>query len=146
MEIKQIIETTNKWENLIQAVLSLKPLDSFEFVSLLADTYKTIKSFDNKKEVPKEVCKLLITMDEWLYFASLMEEKEVGTDFYNYQATFCIVSAIKNGFFTGDYKYCFATAKTEEIYTINISKEEIAAYLQSVKDQSYKKHSGIKLI
>ena len=140
------LKVIKKWENLIQAVLSLKPLDVSEFASLLADTYKIIKSLDNKKEVPKDVCKLLITMDEWLYFASLMEEKEVGTDFYNYQASYSIISAIKAGFFDGDYKHCFATTKTDEIYTVNMNEKEIAAYLQSVKDQSYKKHSGIKLI
>ena len=46
-------------------------------------------------------------MDAFLYFASLIEDKEVEVDFYQYQFISFIVVALKKGFFDSHYDFTF---------------------------------------
>ena len=101
MELKNITETADKWNELTSTVLHLKKFEISDMQAILKETYKILKVFHQEHTVPKEICRLLLCMEEFLYFSSMMEEKETPIDFFHYEAISCIVSAMNNGFFDG---------------------------------------------
>lgn len=84
-------------------VLDLEKFSFSEMQILLSDTYQILRKYHKESSVPKEVSNILLEMYEFLYFTSLMEDKEVGIDFYQYQFISSIVAALRKGFFEADY-------------------------------------------
>lgn len=120
MNYTEIVQLTKTWETMTHTVLDLKKFSLLEMQTLLKDTYKTLILFHKDELVPKEISKLLLEMDNFLYFTSLMENKEVGIDFYNYQYIFSIVAALKKGFFKADYTCDFPELKLDNSDNIEI--------------------------
>lgn len=112
MKYTELEQLTSAWETMTSTVLGLKKLSLPEMQVLLSETYQALRKYYQDKLVPKEISKVLLGMDDFLYFASLMEEKEVGIDFYNYQYISSIVVALKKGFFEADYGCDFPELKT----------------------------------
>ena len=54
--------------------------------------------------IPKELGEMLLEMDGFLYFASMIGDKEFDDNPYLYQAVHSIAEALKNGFFEGRYE------------------------------------------
>jgi len=107
MELEKINQTIDKWLEMTDTVLDLKKFSLSETQDLLEETYRILITYHKEALIPKEISKLLLEMDSFLYFTSLMEEKEVGSDFYHCQYISAIVEALKEGFFNGEYKYAF---------------------------------------
>ena len=82
--IKKVI---NKWDYFTCLVLDLKEFSSLEMHSLLQETYYILKFYSSQELVPKEISKLLLMADEFLYFASMEEKIEKPFNFYNFQAS-----------------------------------------------------------
>lgn len=92
-------------------VLDLEKFSLSEMQILLSDTYKALRTHHKENVAPKEVSNILLEMYEFLYFTSLMEEKEVGVNFYQYQYISSIVAALRKGFFEADYRCEFPELK-----------------------------------
>ena len=127
MKYTELEQLTSAWETMTSAVLGLKKLSLPEMQMLLNGTYQALRKFHQDKLVPKDISKVLLGIDDFLYFASLMEEKEVGIDFYNYQYIASIVSALKKGFFEADYGCDFPELKVldkdNNEYSINFETD-----------------------
>ena len=80
-------------------VLDLEKFSLSEMQDLLSKTYQALREYYKNESVPKEISNILLEMYEFLYFTSLMEEKEKGVDFYHYQYISSIVAALRKGFF-----------------------------------------------
>ena len=124
--IKKVI---NKWDYFTCLVLDLKEFSSLEMHSLLQETYYILKFYSSQELVPKEISKLLLMADEFLYFASMEEKIEKPFNFYNFQAISCLVEAFKNGFFTHEFKYQVKD-NDESTLIIEVQKGGIAEYLK----------------
>ena len=111
MKYTELEQLTSTWEAMTSAVLKLEKLSLPEMQVLLSETYQALRKFYQDKLVPKEISRILLGMEDFLYFAALMEEKEVGIDFYNYQYISSIVAALKKGFFNADYGCDFPELK-----------------------------------
>lgn len=111
MKYTELEQLTSTWEAMTSAVLKLEKLSLPEMQVLLSETYQALRKFYQDKLVPKEISRILLGMEDFLYFAALMEEKEVGIDFYNYQCMSSIVAALKKGFFNADYGCDFPELK-----------------------------------
>lgn len=96
-------------------VLDLEKFSLSEMQILLSDTYQVLRTYHKEDAAPKEVSNILLEMYEFLYFTSLMEEKEVGIDFYHYQYISSIVAALRKGFFESDYGCDFPELKIFDI-------------------------------
>lgn len=121
MDINTIDSITSRWDNMTYQALSLQEISLSDIQLQLKDTYHILTEFHKDKLVPKSICKLLLTMDEFLYFSSMMESNEKGVDFYHYQYISSIVSALKTGFFKGEYEEPFPKLKiydSENNYTV----------------------------
>ena len=99
-ELNLLIE---RWEECTDTVLQLEPLSLRNLQPLLRDTYAALSHYAQKDLVPKEVAKLFLCMEDFLYLASVMEENEKGKGFYCWEELHCLVSALKKGFFAGGY-------------------------------------------
>ena len=103
MECKELTRITDGWLAMTDTVLSLQEIAPAELQSLLRDTYLALRAYHTETVIPKEVSRLLLEMQDFLYFASLMEEKEVGVGFYRVQLLSALIDALKRGFFAADY-------------------------------------------
>lgn len=111
MSLMKINHTINKWSKMTSIVLDLEKIPFSEMQFLLKDTYRLLTQYHTSTLVPKEISRLLLEMDGFLYFASLMEDKEAGIDFYHYKYISTIIDAMKNGFFDGEYECSFPILK-----------------------------------
>ena len=104
-------QITSRWETMTYTVLDIERFPLLEMQNLLKDTYQVLIKYHENNFIPKEISKILLKMDGFLYFTSLMENKEVGIDFYHYQYISSIVTALKKGFFEAEYDCDFPQLK-----------------------------------
>lgn len=111
MKNKELKQIAYNWKSMTDTVLDLEKFSLSEMQILLSDTYKALRTYHKENVIPKEVSNILLEMYEFLYFTSLMEEKEVGVNFYQYQYISSIVAALRKGFFEADYRCEFPELK-----------------------------------
>ena len=114
MDEKVLIQLTTQWSRMTGLVLELRKIPSAELQRLLKETYRVLRFYCEDNLVPKEISKILLEMDEFLYFASLFEKKEVEIDFYFYQVMHMIVETLKEGIFKGKYEYEYPMLKMSD--------------------------------
>ena len=107
MGYAELARIASEWDEITHTVLDLEKFSLTEMQVLLKETYIVLTAFHKEEFVPKGISKILLNMDAFLYFASLMENKEVAVDFYWYQESSMVVSALKQGFFRGKYECAF---------------------------------------
>ncbi len=143
MTKKEIIKAAEGFEALTASLLDTKEQKAAETAPLLADTVRAAMTYKKEELIPKELCRLLLGLDEYLYFASFVEQGEL-LDFYCYQAVSNIASAIKNGLFKGEFECIFGNGE-QVFYTLAPNEESILSYLESVENRTAPKHNGIKI-
>ncbi len=121
-----ITEITEKWKRITYSVLDLKRISSAEIRENLKKTYEVLNYYHKDEYVPKSVCEMLLEMDSFLYFASMITDKEFDDDPYLYQTTHSIAQALKKGFFNGEYECEYPVLKI-----INAEKNIAAFDLQN---------------
>ena len=115
MTNEELQQITSVWKSMTYTVLDLEKFSLSEMRELLSETYQTLRVYYKNESVPKEISNIFLEMYEFLYFTSLMEEKEVGIDFYHYQYISSIVAALRKGFFESDYGCDFPELKIFDI-------------------------------
>lgn len=107
-------------------VLDLKPLPYSEIQNLLKNTYSILTRYRKNALVPKQISKILLAMDEFIYFASLMEEKELSEGYYCSRQIRVIFASLKDGFFKGKYPIEFPNLQIlndfKNSYVINLNE------------------------
>ena len=139
----EIISLKKKADELTSSLLDLKKQELSEIAEVLADTAAVTKEYAEGEFIPKELCKLLMSIDDYLCFATFIEDGQL-LDFYCYQAVSNIASAIKKGLFEGDFECIFGSGD-QIFYTLSPTKEAILSYLESVKNRSAPRHNGIRI-
>ena len=107
MTIKTINSVIGKWEEMTHTVFELKNFSLEDMQTLLKETYLILTTYHKDSLIPKEISKLFLEIEDFLYFSSLMEEKENGLGFYHWQELFHLVKALEKGFFEGNYSCDF---------------------------------------
>ena len=107
MNKTELIGISDAWDDMTHRVLNLEELPLCEIQDLLKDTYSALTFFHKDDLVPKEISRVLLRLDEFLYFTSMMEENERGFGYYHWQEIFLIVEALKKGFFNAKYDYAY---------------------------------------
>ena len=103
MEKEYLSSITEQWEQMTSTVLDLRKISANTLQNLLKETYEALRFYCKEELIPKEISRILLEMDGFLYFTSMFENNEVGIDFYLYQVIQKIVDALKRGFFNADY-------------------------------------------
>lgn len=109
-----ITAITKEWIGMTHKVLDLKRIPSTEIRDILKNTYEILNYYNKDEAIPKVVCEMLLEMDEFLYFASMIIDKEFNDDPYLYQAIYSIAESLKIGFFKGEYECEYPVLKMND--------------------------------
>ena len=107
MEHEELKSIADRWERMTILILSLQELSIAEMQALLCDTYRALTQFHKEPLIPKAITRILLNIEEYLYFASLLEEKEVPEGYYCCRQVYLIVRSFKEGFFNAEYSHIF---------------------------------------
>ena len=133
MEPKKIYNTINKWQEMTHTVFELKKLSLEDMQTLLKETYLILTTYHKDCLIPKEISKLFLEIEDFLYFSSLMEEKENGLGFYHWQELFHLVKALEKGFFEGkyscDYPKLIITDVVDNDLLIDLESDHLESYI-----------------
>lgn len=99
MEYTELKNIADEWNELTYTVLDLDEIPYETIHDLLFRSEEAIQEFLDVDLIPKSVALIFLRMDEFLYFASLMEKNETEENFYFYTQTFDAVKLMKNRFF-----------------------------------------------
>ena len=111
MELERINKTTYEWQEMTNIILDSKKFSLTVLQNLLKETYVILTEYHRESLVPKEISKLLLEMESFLYFITIMDGKDLCIDFHYYQYISAIIDALKKGFFNGEYEYSFPKLK-----------------------------------
>lgn len=111
MELESINKTTYEWQEMTNIILDSKRFSLTIIQKLLKETYMVLTKYHKTPLVPKEISKLLSEMEGFLYFMTIMDDKDLCVDFYYYQYISAIIASLKKGFFNGVYEYTFPKLK-----------------------------------
>ena len=100
IKLKQL---ASQWEQITHTVLELKQIPAASLQNLLKETYEALVVYHKNELVPKEISKIFLEMEDFIYFAFLMEEKEVESDYYCYRKVNAIIKTLEAGFLSGDF-------------------------------------------
>lgn len=104
MKQETITQITAEWIQMTYRTLDLKRIPSLELRDLFKRTYEVLHTYHRQELVPKEMCEMLLEMDGFFYFASMITDKEFDDDPSFYQAAHAIGEALKTGFFESRYE------------------------------------------
>ncbi len=133
MSYSEIASIVKEWKDMTNVVMSLEKLPLPKIQQLLKDTYRILTVFHKSELVPKQISELFLEMEDFLYFTSLMEEKEKSMGFYYWQEIFCIVKALEKGFFEGKYRCDFPkmiiTDTLDNDFLFDFDSDNIEGYI-----------------
>ena len=107
MNENMVNHITNRWQAMTAAALNLENIPAKTLQCLLKDSYEALYFYHQSSLIPKELSRMLLEMEEFLYFAELMETNEVGADFYHFRSLHTAIKAMERGFFAGEYASAF---------------------------------------
>lgn len=142
LKIKQI---TCQWHNQISKVMDTEVLDINEISQLLKETHETVMFYKSELMVPKNIVQLLLCIEQFLYFSSIMKEENDNEDFF--YPIFFFIEALKNGFFEDKPKYMFEPSDTVRnlIYGLEVEEENIREFITTFSS-ILRDFEGIKLL
>lgn len=133
MTIKTINSVIGKWEEMTHTVFELKNFSLEDMQTLLKETYLILTTYHKDSLIPKEISKLFLEIEGFLYFSSLMEEKENGFGFYHWQEIFHLIKALEKGFFEGkyscDYPKLIITDVLDNDLLIDLESDHLESYI-----------------
>ena len=133
MTIKTINSVIGKWEEMTHTVFELKNFSLEDMQTLLKETYLILTTYHKESLIPKEISKLFLEIEDFLYFSSLMEEKENGLGFYHWQELFHLIKALEKGFFEGkyscDYPKLIITDVLDNDLLIDLESDYLESYI-----------------
>ncbi len=131
-----ITRTVREWDNMTDAVLELKEFSLSDMQKLLSATYSILYRYHKDSLIPKEITALFVSIYDFLYFASLMEENEKTVDFYNYQGISFIVHVLQTGFLGGNYELAYPRIKIKDIsknsYILDLEKDSLESFFKEL--------------
>ena len=94
-----------EWQRLTTKVMDKKVIKTAEWRGAIDETYRILTAFCGVAFVPKEIAELIVSMDEFLWFATLIEGNEEYPSFGmdTYRQIHAAVFSLKSGFFDGEY-------------------------------------------
>ena len=115
MEQKDLQRITRRWDYFTNKVVSLEEISTTEIQKLLLETYEVLYLFCKEDPIPKEIASIILAMDGYLTYASIMEEKEVPMNFYHFFEIYRIAASLKKGFFKFKYEAEFPKLKMSSL-------------------------------
>lgn len=127
---------SDQWHQLVEKAKHTEYISYDDLFEVFKATYTVFSSLSEMELVPRKACQILMLMDEFTYYASMMDENYFGDIcpglyYLNY--------ALKREFFRGDYQSEFFMGEMPtdiNAFVLNIeqsSLDEFICFLQSRK-------------
>lgn len=127
---------TGCWDDMTYTILDLKELPLEKMYLLLKETFKVLACYCKEELIPKEICKIILSMEDFLKFASMMEEKEKEKGYYHALEFCVIIHALRDGFFAenlaADYPKLKTDVMSDKPLVMNFEKDSLEDYFNLV--------------
>ena len=109
MEKEKIISVANMWNKKTYDILDLREIPIPELEELLRSTYEVLYEYQAEKNIPKEICQLVLNEDEFVSFLTILggNQEELTNTARMYQALYCIIDTMKQKFFNNGFEEVF---------------------------------------
>lgn len=133
----EILNLINRWDKKTNKAMMLKDISLSKTQELLKETYRVLTVYHKEECVPKQIVQLFLAMEDFLYFSSLMEEKEKEINFYHWQEIFCIIKTFEKDFLNGNFQYEYPLFLISDVLDksilINFNEDIFAKLLEETK-------------
>lgn len=135
MEKENIISVANMWNKMTYNILDLREIPIPELEEALGNTYEVLYEYQAEKNIPKEICQVLLNEDEFMSFLAIVgsNQEELKETARLYQPLYCIIDTMKQKFFSGDFKEPFSVLQVSlngENFEFNMDE----AFLEQLAD------------
>ena len=106
MEKENILSVANMWNKKTYDILDLREVPIPELEELLRNTYEVLYEYQAEKNIPKEICQVLLNEDEFMSFLAIMgsNQEELKETARLYQPLYCIIDTMKQSFFSESFE------------------------------------------
>jgi len=127
----------NEWSQMSHDILDLKKLSLNRINTLLKETYRILSIYTTDELIPRDICKLIFYMEEFLYFSELMEEKEKGKGYYYFEEFRYLIDTLRDGFFKKEYSNSYPKLIVSDImdnsYLLDFEEGNFESYVAAVR-------------
>ena len=109
MEKENIISVANMWNKMTYNILDLREIPIPELEDALGNTYEVLYEYQAEKNIPKEICQVLLNEDEFMSFLTILSgsPEELTNTARMYQVLYCIIDTMKQKFFSNGFEEAF---------------------------------------
>lgn len=109
MEKENIISVANMWNKMTYNILDLREIPIPELEEALGNTYEVLYEYQAEKNIPKEICQVLLNEDEFMSFLAIVgsNQEELKETARLYQPLYCIIDTMKQSFFSESFEAPF---------------------------------------
>ena len=106
MEKENILSVANMWNKMTYNILDLREIPIPELEDALGNTYEVLYEYQAEKNIPKEICQVLLNEDEFMSFLAIMgsNQEELKETARLYQPLYCIIDTMKQSFFSESFE------------------------------------------
>lgn len=124
----EINKLAQQWVSMTLTMLREDDFPSEAVKNLLRESYAVLNHYHEDTFIPKEVTKMLLEMDSFLYFLSLLSGKEGIYETY-FPAVHMAIEGLKNGFLDGKYECAFPLLRVydndDKPLTLDLAKGDL---------------------
>ena len=109
MEKENIISVANMWNKMTYNILDLREIPIPELEDALGNAYEVLYEYQAEKNIPKEICQVLLNEDEFMSFLAIVgsNQEELKETARLYQPLYCIIDTMKQSFFSEHFENPF---------------------------------------
>ena len=109
MEKENILSVANMWNKMTYNILDLREIPIPELEDALVNTYEVLYEYQAEKNIPKEICQVLLNEDEFMSFLAILgsNQEELEKTACLYQPLYCIIDTMKQNFFNNEFEKAF---------------------------------------
>ena len=100
----RIENTIKEWDRINDTIRRVQKTKILELQNVLRITYKVLTELKDESLVPKNTCKLMLIMEEFLFYISAVAVAEELPICDHYQKLFSIIQEMENGFLNSNYQ------------------------------------------
>ena len=97
------------WNKMTYNILDLREIPIPELEDALGNTYEVLYEYQAEKNIPKEICQVLLNEDEFMSFLTILSgnQEELTNTARMYQVLYCIIDTMKQKFFSNGFEEVF---------------------------------------
>lgn len=135
MEKENIISVANMWNKMTYNILDLREIPIPELEDALGNTYEVLYEYQAEKNIPKEICQVLLNEDEFMSFLAIVgsNQEELKETARLYQPLYCMIDTMKQKFFSNGFEEAFPMFQVNlngETFKLNMDE----AFLEQLAD------------